>query len=174
MGLLCTRSVRAIGRAVRGCWPTIAEEWQGNSRCEMLESRLLLTTYVVNSLADVVANDGALTLREALQAANSNTAVNEASAGSESATDRIQFAVGGVINLQLGELVVSGNTDIEGSVTLDAGGKSRVMSITGGDVSLNGLTIRNGKDSSYYGGGIFFNSTGSLTVTNSTSSGNTS
>ena len=49
---------------------------------ESLEKRLFLsagTTYVVNSLADNLPNDGStITLREAIQAANTNKAVGDA------------------------------------------------------------------------------------------------
>ena len=48
--------------------------------------------YVVNSTADNVAVDGYVTLREAILAANSNTAVGDAHAGSSSTTDVIVFS----------------------------------------------------------------------------------
>ena len=48
-------------------------------------------TYVVDSLADVVAADGVLTLREAIEAASTNTAVGDAVAGSDSEDDLIVF-----------------------------------------------------------------------------------
>jgi len=58
---------------------------------EQLEGRLLLsTTYVVDSLADIAFDDGLLTLREALTAANTDKAVNDAPAGD--GADIIQFA----------------------------------------------------------------------------------
>jgi hypothetical protein len=46
-------------------------------------------TYVVTSLADSIAADGVVTLREALAAANSNQAVGDAPAGSYSAAGLI-------------------------------------------------------------------------------------
>ena len=60
---------------------------------EALEPRLLLSgmTFLVNSLADAVAADGVVTLREAIQAANTNLAVNEAPAGSAAEADIITF-----------------------------------------------------------------------------------
>jgi len=58
---------------------------------EQLEGRLLLSTvYVVDSLADIAFDDGLLTLREALTAANTDKAVNDAPAGD--GADIIQFA----------------------------------------------------------------------------------
>ena len=49
-------------------------------------------TYVVDSLSDDVAADGRLTLREALEAANTNTAVADAPEGCEGLADVITFS----------------------------------------------------------------------------------
>ena len=91
------------------------------------------------------------------------------------------------------ELIIGIDASEFGSVTivglgskplsLDADGKCRVMTVSGTDAdhstiaNLGGLTITNGKSSNSssnksYGGGIY-NSYGTLTVTNSTISGNT-
>jgi len=61
---------------------------------EALEPRMLLsgTTYVVNSLADWVATDGVVTLREAIEAANTNVAVHNAPAGSSTEADIVTFS----------------------------------------------------------------------------------
>lgn len=61
---------------------------------ETLEPRLLLsgTHYVVDSLEDVVADDGKITLREAIEAANTNSNVFDAVAGSSADVDIITFA----------------------------------------------------------------------------------
>ena len=48
-------------------------------------------TYVVDSLLNVVASDGLVTLREALEAANTNQTVSDAPEGSSSLTDVITF-----------------------------------------------------------------------------------
>jgi len=60
---------------------------------EPLEDRALLdgTSFLVDSLSDVIADDGVVTLREAIEAANTNAAVADAPAGSQWATDLIQF-----------------------------------------------------------------------------------
>ena len=42
---------------------------------ESLENRALLTVLTVTSLADTIANDGQVTLREAIQAANTDSVV---------------------------------------------------------------------------------------------------
>lgn len=48
---------------------------------EALETRALLATITVTSLGDTVANDGDVTLREAVQAANTNQSVDGSTAG---------------------------------------------------------------------------------------------
>src|ERR1700757_4617091 len=72
-------------------------------RLERLESRLLPTLYIVNSLADgPPAVDGQLTLREAIHAATTNAASGDAPAGNAS-LDVIKFAQSlafGTIKLQ--------------------------------------------------------------------------
>ena len=107
---------------------------QRKLRLEPLESRLLLATnYLVNSLADTVAADGFVTLREAIQAANTDVQVHEAPAGS--GHDVIEFdsdLTGGTIaiNAALGQLQITGNLNLLGQgVTIDAAGNCRVVSV---------------------------------------------
>ncbi|HUU82141.1 MAG TPA: Ig-like domain-containing protein, partial [Phycisphaerae bacterium] len=160
---------------------------------ESLEPRLLLdgTLYTVDSLADVVAADGVVTLREAIAAADSNAAVTaDVLAGSATETDRITFdqaalqaeaGVGNPLVIVLGgtELTISDDVDIVGlgaeTLTVDAGEASRVLGITGSDVevTLGGLTITGGRTASGYDGGGIYNSGGTLTLTDVTVSGNT-
>ena len=49
----------------------------------------MLSVFAVDSLADVVADDGLITLREALEAANTNAPVCDAPAGSATETDLV-------------------------------------------------------------------------------------
>ncbi len=60
---------------------------------EPLEDRRMLdgTAFLVDSLSDVIALDGVVTLREAIQAANSNEPVYDAPAGSITEKDVITF-----------------------------------------------------------------------------------
>jgi large repetitive protein len=133
-------------------------------------------TYVVDSLLDVVAVDGVVTLREAIQAANSNMPVNEAPAGSSA--DIITFApllAGGRITLDGTELYVTKDLEIRGlgasQLTIDADGRSRVFFV-GHDVSVlfDSLTISGGYAA--YGGGIFQEGDSVITVTDSAITGN--
>jgi fibronectin-binding autotransporter adhesin len=122
---------------------------------ELLESRLLLsgTSYVVDSLADTVAADGVLTLREAVQASDSGQAVNEASAGSATEPNSITFdpslfaAGAGKITLTGGTLEITHGLSIVGPgqdmLNVDAEGNTRVFDVQGSGIAivLDGMTI---------------------------------
>ena len=151
---------------------------------EQLEGRLLLsgTEYVVNSLLDVVADDGLVTLREAIEAANLNEAVTgDVLAGSDTEKDLVTFDEGlfvdgpGTIILGSEELVISESLDIVGPgadwLAVDGNGGSRVFRIYGGEVELTSLAITGGYTRES-GGGIL--NGGTLTLINSTVLGNSS
>ncbi len=141
--------------------------------CESLEARRLLTTYLVDTVADTIADDGFVSLREAVQAANTNAASGDAAAGEPGsiATDTIRFSpsLGNATILLTGdELEVSDSVNIvrgdASSITIDAGGLSRVFNIgvDAGVVSLRDLTITGG--SADIGGGILVSGPGRLTL----------
>ncbi|MCC7204568.1 MAG: right-handed parallel beta-helix repeat-containing protein, partial [Phycisphaeraceae bacterium] len=121
---------------------------------EPLEPRVLLsgTTYVVDSLLDTVESDGQLTLREAILAANADAPVADAPAGA--AADIITFApslfIDGprTIRLAGAELPIVADLTVVGPgrdlLAIDAVWMSRVLSIVGGHVSLQGLKITRG------------------------------
>ena len=112
-----------------------------NPALELLEDRAVPTVYLVDTSLDLVKNDGLISLREAVLAANTGQAVGDAPAGD--GNDQIGFAsalAGQSIGLQQNfgpsnfgntALAVSRNLSIEG---LPAG-------------SLSAVTIRN--DASY-------------------------
>jgi hypothetical protein len=69
---------------------------------EILEDRRMLAAFTVDSILDnfdpgAPTTDGMITLREAILAANTNSAVGDAPAGS--GADTIDFSVTGTINL---------------------------------------------------------------------------
>ena len=161
-------------------------------RVENLEGRTLLTvmavgieqatglvapteaqTWIVNTLEDPTEWDTAdevMSLREALD--------------SVSKDDKIIFddsLAGGTITLNGSQLEVFRRITIDassvGGITIDAGGKSRVFEITGGDgikpVELISLTITGGYTFYDIGGGICCHD-GILTMTSCTVSGNVS
>ena len=139
----------------------------------------LSTTYVVDSLLDTTAADGVVTLREAIEAANTNLAVNEAPAGSSIEADIITFdgtLAGGTITLGGTQLLIADDLEICGlgaeNLTIDAGGQSRVFYVNANIAAgFDGLLITGGNDPSS-GGGIYAGNSSSITVSNSTISGN--
>ena len=139
---------------------------------ESLEFRSLLTTFTVTSLAD----SGAGSLRQAILDAN-NTAGD----------DEIVFQSGlnGTIALTSGQMTISETVEITGNGAansiIDAQGNSRIFEISSGAVSLSGLTLQNGQiagnnvnyaDNTNNGGAIKSLSSGTLTISGSTITGN--
>ncbi|XHX78655.1 MAG: DUF4347 domain-containing protein [Stenomitos frigidus ULC029] len=130
----------------------------------------VLATYTVTTIDDVVnASDDFLSLREAIDLANSN-----------SGADTINFGVSGNITLVLGSqlgLTDSAKTTINGNnaITVSGGGVTRVFQVNiGATAEFNGLTISGGfadQGRDFYGGGI--NNLGALVVNNSTITSNT-
>ena len=133
---------------------------------ELLEDRTVPSTFTVLNLAD----GGAGSLREAVQAAN-------AAPGA----DTINFAAGltGTVTLSSGELSITDDLGIGGpgasQLTVSGNHLSRVFRISGSttDVAISGLTIADGLASgrTALGGGLF-NDGGHLTLTAMTFTGN--
>jgi CSLREA domain-containing protein len=138
---------------------------------------------VVNSAADVVADDGQCTLREAIIAANSDTAsgatAGECAAGSGS--DTITFADDYVITLDGSQLPVvtsvitiigngPANTIIQANAAPNTATYRVLQVSTAGSLTLDSVTVRHGRCLTCGGGGIY--NLGTVTVTNSTLSGN--
>jgi CSLREA domain-containing protein len=148
----------------------------------------------VNSDADTVADDGVCTLREAITAANSDTAsgatAGECAAGA--GADTIIFTADYTITLVViqlpavtSELTITGNGAANSIIQANAAPNtavSRVFQMTAtGNLTLDGVTVRHGRcypiprggdcGAISLGGGIY-NAGGTLTVTNSTISGN--
>ncbi len=101
---------------------------------------------IVDSLADELQTDGNCTLREAIQAAGANQAVDGCVAGDQ--LDTITFALDGVIELALGEFVVTTPIEIMGNgrveTVIDALGGSAIFHVSGVTLELNSLTLQNG------------------------------
>jgi len=102
-------------------------------------------TITVNSTADVEADDGQCTLREAIRAANMNTSSGatpgECPAGS--GADVVNVPGGSLYLLSAGEILINTDMEIVGngrnSTVIDAAGTSNIFRQTG---SPNSLTIR--------------------------------
>lgn len=118
------------------------------STIEALEVRALLATIKVTSLADEVTDDGAVTLREAIQAANDDTSVDGSVAGS--GADVIKFdpvLAGGTIQLAQGALHIASTLTVDGPsqrIIIDANGAPTVFTTEKVEtVRLHDLEIRN-------------------------------
>ena len=131
------------------------------------------TTIYVNTEIDELNADGDCSLREAIQAANTDSAVDACEAGSGADTILLPAGTytlvlpGGAENANAtGDLDILEDLTINGAgadtTTIDGGGIDRVLDIPLGDptVQLNNLAITDGQWAS--GGGI--NSEGTLTL----------
>jgi CSLREA domain-containing protein len=120
----------------------------------------------VTGPGDGVANDGVCSLREAIQAANSNSSVNECSSG-DPGPDTINLTVFGPYNLTLGELTVDSEITLNGNgETISAGGLSRIFVVNvGRTLSLNDVTLRDGVGDA--GGAIYSQYNSTVNISNS-------
>ena len=104
---------------------------------ESLESRRLLATITVNSVADNEVTDGQVTLREAIRAANENISVDGSAAG-EFGVDTIRFdeSIDGlpiVLNgtqLEVEESLVLLGNGVQSTI-IDGNDQTRIMSLLG-------------------------------------------
>lgn len=142
-----------------------------------------LAVFTVTTATDVVVTDGEVSLREAIQAANTNTAITGDVSAGDTTLDRIYFAPGiNSVNVTAGEIAITGGGDLlisgEGTFrTISAGGSSRIFDISSPDtVTLDFLQLINGNGggamSSGAGGAILHRNGGVLNVENSTFSSN--
>ena len=128
------------------------------------------TNIKVTVFTDVVnATDGECSLREAVVAANTNTASgavgSECEAGVSSSADLITFAGGGTITLGGTQLpVISEALDINGGlvVSIDGANASRIFEVDGATVKLEFIAVLRG--SSTIGGAIFAHSGSDVTL----------
>lgn len=119
----------------------------------------------VDSTADTIAADGVCTLREAVQAANTDTAVNECPAGVGS--DVITITISGQIMLT-SSLIVSDNLSINGpgaaQLAIDGQGNGRIFNVTTSNLTLSDVTLQNGTAGNQDGGAVY--AANALTLTN--------
>lgn len=145
-----------------------AAERRRRALFEQFEDRRMLATITVNTLSDVTANDNLVTLREAIQAANTNTSVDGSVPGNGADTIVFRSGLEGQISLSQGELIVSESLTIRGPgadrLEVSGGDASRVLLLggTGSHVYvLENLTLADGNGASQfitgYGGAIAMN-----------------
>ncbi len=131
----------------------------------------------VTILTDVSdSNDGKCSLREAIQAANTDTATNpnnggECPAGSSGIPDLITFSTGGVITLS-NWISVNSNIAILGPIAISGGDASQIFRVTpNGTLSLSTMTIQNGNGNGASGGAILIDQ-GTLNIAGVSFEGN--
>jgi uncharacterized repeat protein (TIGR01451 family)/CSLREA domain-containing protein len=149
------------------------------------------TTITVNTTVDGLNDgDGQCSLREAIQAANTDSVVDACTTGSgddtiilPAGTYTLTLAGAGEDSNATGDLDITDDLTINGagadSTTFDGNRLDRVLHVHSGvAIEINGVKITNGKtpNGGFYsdggpGGGIYNN--GMLTITNSTLSSNT-
>ena len=140
----------------------------------------------VTTVDDELNSDGDCSLREAIQAANTDSAVDACTAGS--GADTITLAPGGTYTLTGIDNTTEGNNglpSITSDITIDGNGATierdsavqafRIFHVSfNGNLTLNEVTVSNGRATGSglgsFGGGIL--NFGTVTITNSTISGN--
>ena len=148
---------------------------QRTHRVEALESRRLLTSYLVDTIVDnpaALIGDGAISLREAINAASSNAPFGDAPAGQGGGVvDTISFDAslnGQTIVLGGEELVVSDQLSVIGlgqdDLTISGNDASPIFMVKSDVIlDLSELTLTGG--AGYEGGGIY--NEGTLNMANS-------
>jgi CSLREA domain-containing protein len=136
------------------------------------------TTITVNTIEDESNVDSDCSMREAIEAADTNTAVDECAAGSETENDAIHFALGKEATITLGSQQLPDITDPSGltingqkaKITVSGNDAARVFFVgPGAEFNLRNLTVADGNSAS--GAGLR-NNGGEVQVWNSTFSGN--
>ena len=137
-------------------------------------------TITVDTEEDESRTDGDCSLREAVEAADTNAAVDGCAAGSARKRDAIRFSLGQratiVLDSQLpaitdtSPLTVNGGREAE--IVVSGGGKVRVLVVKkGARLALKNLAVAAGSASNGAGGGVD-NRGGTLRIARSTFSGN--
>ncbi len=123
-------------------------------------------TLTVTTTADAAVSDGNCSLREAIQAATTNSAVDACPAGDAVSSDTINFAVSGTVTLTA-QLEVSTTDplviDGDGMVTINGGGHRILNVAAGGDVELVEIALAGG----WADAGAGISNAGTLTLTDS-------
>lgn len=173
--MLLNRGLRSLAKFLSDCWLFRGSRKRKIVRrdplklgVENLESRQLLTAFVVTTAQDDSTVDSVTSLREAIALANAN-------AGADTITFDSSLA-GQHINLFQSQLEITDPVTITGlgalNTVIDAQRRSRVFNIqsTAGDVTLEDMTITGGltqvNDAS--GAGIRYQANGTLSLIDTT------
>ena len=143
-----------------------------------LEDRRMLAVFIVDTIADTNTDttDGLISLREAVQAANTNTAFGDAAAG-DADGDFIRFSAalaGQTITLSLGQIDISDNVFVQGgasNISISGTGNNRFFSVNTSElVAFSNLTFTGGLATT--GGAISSVGTGTTLISGATFTNN--
>ena len=177
-----TRRATALGAVTLGGSTFRRQRRRTGAQGAALESRTLLSAFVVDSALDNTTVDGLTTLREAIILANGSAGPHTITFGDGSGSGGTNFTdgVADTITLSLGQMAISQSVTITGlsaaRTIINGNNASRIFSITRGDTTLEKLTLTGGKtatnNAAGAGGAIRSTSSGTLTMSQSTLSGN--
>ena len=137
----------------------------------------LPNTITVNTTDDP-GNSTECSLRAAINNANNKTSDSNSTCAAGNGNDAIVFSVSGTITLGSALPAIQNTLTIDGTgqtITVDGAGSYQILYVnSAATLALNDLTIAHGRvnGSTSLGGGVYNNDGGTLTVTNSTFSGN--
>jgi CSLREA domain-containing protein len=153
----------------------VRKDTQARPQVQQLEDRLVPATLIVNTLADTVADDNQLSLREAIDAVNlqSNATLDAGARGQITGVfgtgDTILFdaaLAGGILTLDGTELLLQRSMTLDGEglgLSIDGNQTSRIFNIdnfapgAGITVSISNLTLFGGNATAGGNGGAIFN-----------------
>ncbi len=137
----------------------------------MVASPVLGATINVTTTAyENGTNPAACSLREAIEAANTNAAYGGCAAGQADPTVDVINLPAGTYQLEEDQLLVDGSVSIVGAGAgsteiVGAGGVARVFFLDDGDVAMSGVTVSGGIGGESHGGGIWVNGDATLNMT---------
>jgi CSLREA domain-containing protein len=148
----------------------------------VLASPAQAATFTVNTAADEQNTNAQCSLREAIINANQDNQSGSTDCGAGAGDDTINFNLGSTATITLGSqlpaitgihpagLIIDGGS---ADITISGDNKYRVFEVAFVEVTLRNLTVANGAIATVgEGGGGIINRGGTLTVSNSTLSGN--
>jgi len=177
-GTVMTRNIESgsvlINAGSNAAASSLATDANGNDRITFGTVDVGATEFngplVVTTASDVVdANDGLLSLREAITLANANADADVITFDASLAGQTITLTGGELVLTQ--DVTIDGDTDGDhkADITISGNDASRVFRMTGGstDVDLLSLTLTNGF-SAIVGGAIYASSIGTLDIQDTT------
>ena len=140
-----------------------------------------MATITVTTLADTIAIDGLVSLREALNAANADTTVDGVTGAGDDIIVFDASLAGGTSLLLGGQLLITSNVTINGDtngdgkadITLSGGDLTRILDVVVGTVTLESLNFSDGSFLPGGGGAIQVELAATVNLVNSTVSSST-